>query len=70
MNARLADGRLRVNVERCPQLTEALEQHAYDDKGEPDKTQGYDHITDALGYAVHYLMPLTAPAKRRELWYK
>jgi len=70
VNARFADGRLRVNAVRCPELVEALEQQAYDERGEPDKSQGYDHLTDALGYLVHWLLPLTAPRKRRELWYK
>lgn len=70
VNARFADGRLAVNVQRCPQLVEALEHQRYDPKGEPDKTQGYDHVLDALGYMVYYLMPLQAPAVRRALWYK
>jgi len=70
VNARFADGRLKVNSKMCPELVEALEQQAYDDKGEPDKTQGYDHITDALGYVTHWLMPLRSVAQRRELWYK
>jgi len=42
---------LWVDTEKCPNLTEALEQLAYRN-GEPDKTSGYDHITDALGYFV------------------
>jgi len=43
---------LYIDTDRCPNLTEALEQLAYRN-GEPDKSSGYDHITDALGYFVH-----------------
>ena len=35
--------RLRVNTNKCPVLTDALEQQAYDKNGEPDKTTGHDH---------------------------
>lgn len=70
VNARFASGQLRVNVDRCPQLTEALEQQPYDKAGEPDKTQDYDHPNDALGYLVHYMMPLKSQATREALWYR
>ena len=70
VNQRFSEGRLRVNIARCPLLTEALEQQAYNDKGEPDKESGYDHPNDALGYMVYYLMPLQMPSKREALWYK
>lgn len=43
-----------VNTNRCPSLTEAYEQIGYRN-GEPDKTSGHDHITDADGYVVHAL---------------
>lgn len=35
--------RLLVNVKNCPKLTESLEQQAYNEHGEPDKTAGHDH---------------------------
>lgn len=38
---------------RCKRLIECLELQSYDDKGEPDKAAGYDHMNDALGYIVH-----------------
>lgn len=44
-------GKLFVNLEKCPDLADALEQQAYD-KGLPDKKSGVDHILDAAGYAV------------------
>jgi hypothetical protein len=46
--------RLLVNPDRCPSLTEALEQQAYDRNGEPDKANGLDHLNDALGYFIFY----------------
>lgn len=50
--------RLKVNVDRCPMLVEALEKQAYDKNGEPDKTAGLDHATDAAGYFLHYRFPI------------
>jgi hypothetical protein len=52
--------RMRVNVDSCPHLVEALEQQAYDKNGEPDKTTGLDHILDACGYFIHYRYPIAA----------
>lgn len=40
----------KVNQNTCPKYVEALEQQGYDDKGEPDKTSGLDHIVDAGTY--------------------
>lgn len=50
--------KLFVDVERCPELTEALEQQVYASNGMPDKTTGLDHILDAIGYMIAYLMPV------------
>lgn len=50
--------RLRVNVARCPKLTEAFEQQAYDKNGEPDKSSGVDHVIDAGGYPLAHLFPV------------
>jgi len=70
VNRRFEEQRLRVNVTRCPQLVEALEQQAYDAKGEPDKSSGHDHQCDAIGYLCTGLMPLRLPARREAVWYK
>ena len=51
----LGSRRLQVNVSKCPKLTEALEKQQYDDKGKPDKTKGFDHFEESLGYVLHYL---------------
>lgn len=57
--------RLRVNVDRCPALVEALEKQAYDKNGEPDKATGLDHINDACGYFIHYRFPVKGREIRR-----
>jgi hypothetical protein len=57
VNILLKARRLRVNVQNCPGLAEALEQQAYDKNGEPDKKSGVDHQLDALGYFCSYRFP-------------
>ena len=49
-----ADGKryYKVNTDNCPVYTEALEQQGYRN-GEPDKTTGFDHITEAGGYFIY-----------------
>ena len=55
------DGRRRMHVHpRCKRLIRALNGLLFTDKGEPDKTSGLDHITDALGYALHHLYPIVS----------
>jgi len=53
--------RYKVNTDACPVLTEALEQQVYDKNGEPDKTAGLDHITDAAGYPLAFRYPVAKP---------
>ena len=47
-----------VNKQKCPEYTEALERLANDKNGIPDKTSGFDHITEAAGYFLYYEYPL------------
>lgn len=42
-----------VNTDECPVYTEALEKQTYKN-GEPDKSTGFDHITEAGGYFIYY----------------
>jgi hypothetical protein len=46
--------RLLVNPDKCPNLIEGLERQAYTKNGEPDKTSGFDHLNDAIGYFIAY----------------
>lgn len=51
---------LLVNANRCPKFTNALEQHAYNQLGEPEKINGaatIDDYTDAGTYPIAYLFP-------------
>lgn len=43
-----------VNTHKCHEYTDALEKHAYDSNGLPDKSNGFDHITDAGTYFISY----------------
>ena len=47
-----------VNTRKCPIYTGALEKMPYDKNGQPDKSSGFDHITDAGGYFTYYEYPL------------
>lgn len=69
VNARFVDGTVRVNVVRCPQLTESLERQKYTDAGEPDKSQGFDHPVDAFGYRIAYTYALKPQVSGR-IWVK
>jgi hypothetical protein len=62
----LQDGtrRLRVNTDKCPGLTEALEKQAYDKNGEPDKSAGLDHVIDAATYFISYKFPILQAASQ------
>jgi hypothetical protein len=56
---RTADGTIRLRVNgACRHLIESLEQTLYK-KGSPeiDKSQGLEHMTDALGYPIELLFP-------------
>ena len=49
---------LLIDTEKCPELTECLEQQVFLENGQPDKKSGYDHMVDALGYMVAYILPV------------
>tara|TARA_A100000171_G_C2140369_1_gene154937 strand:- start:9508 stop:10758 length:1251 start_codon:yes stop_codon:yes gene_type:complete len=63
VNAAFEKGKVFVNVNKCPNTAECLEQQAYDDNGEPDKKSGKDHQNDATGYLIAYEMPLKKPIR-------
>jgi hypothetical protein len=54
--------RYRVNVDKCPHYVEYLEKQPYAKNGEPDKSSGMDHLTDAGGYFIAYRYPISRPA--------
>lgn len=50
--------RLKVNIDQCPKLTQCLERQVYNDKSEPDKKGGFDHMNDAAGYFIVKRYPI------------
>lgn len=52
VNAEFRAGTYFLNVDKCPKYASALEQIGYKG-GEPDKTSGLDHITEAGGYFIY-----------------
>lgn len=65
VNSGFSHDRLFVNTFRCPRLTEALEQQAYDPKTEaPEKFAEHpsiDDYGDSLGYVCAKIMPVHRP---------
>jgi hypothetical protein len=59
-------GEIRLHIDHsCHKLIECLELQSYNEKGEPDKDGGYDHMNDAIGYLVwREFNPLHAGAGR------
>lgn len=58
VNKAFEDGKLWVNPTTCPSAIRALEQQAYDRNGDPDKSTGFDHDNDAMGYPIAYEFPV------------
>ena len=53
---------LYINDSKCKELARCFELLAYDNAGKPDKSSGYDHLTDAATYPVAYELPINKPA--------
>ena len=62
VNHAFSTGKLKINLQSCPELVKCIEQQAYDKNGEPDKSSGHDHMNDAMGYPIVYEMPINRPA--------
>jgi len=59
-------GQIRLTIAAsCRKVIECLELQSYNEKGDPDKEGGYDHMNDALGYVIwREFNPLHAGAGR------
>jgi hypothetical protein len=53
--------RYKVNDYKCPTYADCLEQQAWGNNGEPDKSTGHDHANDAGGYFISYDFPVIRP---------
>ena len=44
---------------KCKNIIRGLERHLYKEgTTQPDKDSGFDHMNDAIGYAIDYLFPI------------
>lgn len=59
--------RLKININKCPNLTATLEQQVYDKFGAPDKSAGLDHTGDAAGYFLVKRFPIIKPVTRLDI---
>mgnify|MGYP003335373251 FL=1 len=59
------DGSRRLLIDpKCKKLIESLRKHVYKEGTQiPDKSTGFDHFCDALGYGVEYLYPVKKPTQ-------
>lgn len=66
VNAKLSNGNglrtLFVNTDKCPNVVQTFEQQGWKDSM-PDKTQGLDHIADAIGYIIWKKFPIKSRNK-------
>ena len=61
-NGLLCHDRLKINYNKCPELSTALESQGYTEKGEPEKFNHHpaiDDWCDASGYFLAYKYPIT-----------
>ncbi len=64
VNAAFRTKKLWIDTNKCPKLTEALEQHAYGIDGRPIKVNDHpstDDYTDTIRYLVWALIPINKP---------
>jgi len=62
----IGERRYLVNKDRCPVYAAALEQQAWAENGEPDKTTGHDHANDAGGYFMVKEYPIIGRTARTQ----
>ena len=64
VNALLSHETMRVNTDKCPELTFALESQGYDKHGDPEKFNDHpaiDDWVDCTGYFIHRKYPVRKP---------
>jgi phage terminase large subunit len=61
-NGLLSHDRFKINTDKCPELTNALESQGYNKNGEPEKFDDHpaiDDWTDNSGYFIAYKFPVS-----------
>lgn len=64
VNALMAHDKFKINTDKCPEFTIALEAQGYNDKGEPEKFKAHpaiDDWNDAGGYFLNRKYPIDKP---------
>jgi gamma-glutamylcyclotransferase (GGCT)/AIG2-like uncharacterized protein YtfP len=62
VNSRLLNDKKEINLyfdPKCKATIESMERYAYKEgSSQPDKDKGYDHMADAVRYAIDYMFPI------------
>ena len=65
MNASLLSGtgQVRLTIDpKCKNVISCISKQTYKEGTQiPDKSSGFDHMNDALGYLVHWVNPIKRP---------
>jgi PBSX family phage terminase large subunit len=64
VNSLLSHAKLLINTNKCPNLTHALENQGYDERGDPEKYKVHpaiDDWNDSLGYLINRRWPIIRP---------
>lgn len=73
VNGLYSHDRASINTNECPQLTDALEAHGYDEKGKPEKFDQHPSIddwTESYGYFLHRKFPVVKPVVVTDIVYQ
>ena len=73
MNGMLSHDRIKVNTDKCPNLTNAYETQGYDKKGDPEKFAAHpaiDDWVDCSGYFINRKYPVRKPIANLNIRFK
>mgnify|MGYP003627835235 CR=1 FL=1 len=68
-----ANGQVRLTIDpKCKNMISCISKQTYKEGTQiPDKSSGFDHMNDALGYLVHWINPIRRPQeefKQPTIW--
>ena len=67
VNSLLMNSQAKINCwidPKCRRITESMEKYTYKEgTSQPDKTQGFDHMADAVRYLIDGVYPIRMPSK-------